>query len=319
MTQFYAAKALSPAHPQRLCSLIADKILGDCLARDPAARVKCRAQLAQKEILVFGEIVSLRMPKVQESAAAALAEVGLCLTDYSVKTAFHQRAPEIETQDSSCIAADYACDETSEMLPLAEVLAGKLSRNLSQSGEVMVTVEYDEGGRPLRLEQISLALQRDEKPINQILHSALQSFPPDEDSKIRLTILPNEPQFQVMVSEPLRGKSPDNLERSAALMARYIAKNLVAAKLAKRCQVTLAYAVGADEPIMVTVDSFRTGEICADDCLAEAAKRVFELDKQKIATWIKLCKPKFFEISLGREIGHWERTDKARALRDAVL
>ena len=90
--------------------------------------------------------------------SAALAEVGLCLTDYSVKTAFHQRAPEIETQDSSCIAADYACDETSEMLPLAEVLAGKLSRNLSQSGEVMVTVEYDEGGRPLRLEQISLAL-----------------------------------------------------------------------------------------------------------------------------------------------------------------
>ena len=70
---------------------------------------------------------------------------------------------------------------------------------------------------------------------------------------------------------------------------------------------------------MVTVDSFRTGEICADDCLAEAVKRVFELDKQKIATWIKLCKPKFFEISLGREIGHWERTDKARALRDAVL
>ena len=70
---------------------------------------------------------------------------------------------------------------------------------------------------------------------------------------------------------------------------------------------------------MVAVDSFGTGEVCADDCLAEAVKLVFELKKQKIATWIKLCKLKFFEIMLGREIGPWERTDKARALRDVVL
>ncbi len=319
MTQLHTAKALSPAHLQRLCSLIADKIVDDCLARDPAARVNCQVQLAQKEILVFGEVAGFRMPKVQESAALVLTEVGFCPTDYSVVTAFHQRAPEIETQDNSCIAIGYACDETPEMLPLEKVLAGKLSRNLSRPGEVMVTVEYDEDGRPLRLEQVSLALQRSEKPIDRILWPALRDFPSDADSKIRLTLLPDGPQFQVFVSEPLCGKSPDNLERSAALMARYIAKNLVAAKLAKQCQVTLAYAVGVNEPIVVAVDSFGTGEVCADDCLAEAVKLVFELKKQKIATWIKLCKLKFFEIMLGREIGPWERTDKARALRDVVL
>ena len=316
MTQFRAAKALSPAHPDRLCGLIADKILDDCLARDPAARVNCRVQFAQKELLIFGEIVSLHMPKVQESVAAALAEVGLCPTDYSVVTALHQRSPGIETQDASCIVSGYACDETPELL------AEQLSKNLSQAGEVMVVVEYDEDGRPLRVDQISVAAEQDNRFVHNVpglVEQVLQGFPLDKNSKLTLTVLPPEPYFHVSISEPMHGKNPDNLERSAVLMARYIAKNLVAAKLAKRCQVTLAYAVGADEPIMVTVDSFRTGEICADDCLAEAVKRVFELDKQKIATWIKLCKPKFFEISLGREIGHWERTDKARALRDAVL
>lgn len=317
MTQFRAAKALSPAHPDRLVNLIADKILDDCLVHDPAARVSCRVQLAQKEILIFGEVVSLHMPKVQESVAAALAEVGLCPTDYSVATALHQRSPGIETQDASCIVSGYACDETPELLPLPEVLAEQLSKNLSQAGEVMVVVEYDEDGRPLRVEHISIAAQQGDR----FVHSTpvLQRFPLDKDSKLSLTILPSEPQFQVSASEPMSGKGPDNLERSAALMARYVAKNIVAAKLARQCQVTLAYAAGAAEPVMVTVDSFETGEVCADDCLAEAVKMVFELEKQKLTSWIKLSRPNYFDISLGRRSGPWERTDKVAALQNAVL
>lgn len=306
MMQFRAAKALSPAHPQRLCNRIADQIAADCLARDPAARVDCRIQLAQKEVLVFGELASLRQPKVSESAAAVLAEAGLGPADYSIATALHQRAPEIETRDCSCIVSGYAEDET------PQVLAERLSRRLDSAGEVLVTIEYDEDGGPLRVEQISVAAEQNDRFIHNPLKSieqALQGFPHDENSKLSLTILPSEPQFQVTVSEPMHGKSPDNLERSAGLMARYIAKNLAAAKLVKRCQVTLAYAVGVDAPVMVTVDSFGAGEICADDCLAEAAKQVFMLEKQKLVSWIKLSYPSC----------SWERTDKAKALRDAVI
>ena len=322
MTQFRAAKALSPAHPDRLCGLIADKILDDCLARDPTARVNCWVQFAQKELLILGEIVSLHMPKLQESAATALAEVGLCPTDYSVVTALHQQAPGIEVQDESCIVSDYACNETPELLPLPAVLAEQLSKNLSQAGEVMVVVEYDEGGRPLRVEHISIATQQVNRfahNVPELVEQALQSFPLGKDSKLTLTILPPEPYFHVSVSVPMSGKSPDNLERSAALMARYIAKNIVAARLARRCQVTLAYAAGAAEPVMVTVDSFGTGGVCADDCLAEAAKMVFELEKQKLTSWIKLSRPNYFDISLGRRSGLWERIDKVTALRNAVL
>ena len=83
--------------------------------------------------------------------------------------------------------------------------------------------------------------------------------------------------------------------------------------------MTLAYAAGAAEPAMVTVDSFGTGEVCADDCLAEAVKMVFELKKQKLTSWIKLSQPNYFDIALGRRSGPWERTDKVAALRNAVL
>ena len=316
MTQFRAAKALSPAHPQRLCNRIADQIAADCLARDPAARVDCKVQLAQKGILIFGELVGLRMPKVSESAAAVLTEVGLCPAEYRVTTAFHQRAPRIETRDSSCIVSGCAGDETPELL------AERLSRRLDSAGEVLVAVEYDENGRPLRVDQISVAAEQNDRFVHNPLKSieqALQGFPYDEDSKFSVTILPLEPQFQVTVSEPMHGKSSDHLERSAALMVRYIAKNLVAAKLAKRCQVTLAYAVGVDAPVMVTVDSFGTGEVCADDCLAEAAKRVFTLEKQKLASWTKLSYPNYPSISLGGCGSPWERPDKVKALRDAVF
>lgn len=322
MTQFRAAKALSPTHPDRLCSLIADKVLDDCLAHDPTARVDCRVQLAQKELLIFGEIVSLHMPKVQESAAAVLAEVGLCPADYSVATALHQRAPGIEMQGASCVVSGYACDETPELLPLPAVLADRLSREMHSAGEAMVVVEYDEDGRPLRVDQISIAAQQDDRFVHntpRLVEQTLQGFSYDEDSKLSLTILPLEPQFQVAVNDPMSGKSPDNLEWSAALMARYVAKNIVAAKLARQCQVTLAYAVGANAPAMVTVDSFGTGEVCADDCLAEAAKMVFELEKQKLTSWIKLSRPNYLDISLGRYSGPWERTDKVTALWNAVL
>ena len=78
------------------------------------------------------------------------------------------------------------------------------------------------------------------------------------------------------------GKDATKVDRSGAYMARYIAKNLVAAGLCERCQVTLAYAIGAAQPVMVEVDTFKTGTVCADDCLADAVKLVFGLTPAEI-------------------------------------
>ena len=106
-------------------------------------------------------------------------------------------------------------------------------------------------------------------------------------------------------------------------MARYIAKNIVAAGLADRCLVTLAYAIGMAEPVMVQVDTYGTGKVCADDCLAAAIPLVFGLTPRQIIEQLRLKKPIFARTAVyghfGRNQFPWEQTDKAEQLRAAVI
>lgn len=118
------------------------------------------------------------------------------------------------------------------------------------------------------------------------------------------------------------GKDPTKVDRSGAYMARYIAKNLVAAGLAHRCQVTLAYAIGKAEPVMVSVDTFGTGTLCADDCLEEAVKLVFPLTPASIIRQLELRRPIYTRTAVYGHFGRtglpWERTDKALELLNTV-
>ena len=119
------------------------------------------------------------------------------------------------------------------------------------------------------------------------------------------------------------GKDCSKVDRSGAYMARYIAKNMVAAGLASRCQVSLAYAIGVAQPVMVQVDTFGTGKICADDCLAAAIPLVFALTPNQIMDTLRLKRPIFKQTSVYGHIGRkefpWERTDKVEALRNTVM
>jgi S-adenosylmethionine synthetase len=124
------------------------------------------------------------------------------------------------------------------------------------------------------------------------------------------------------------GKDPSKVDRSAAYMARYVAKNIVAAKLAKRCEVQLAYAIGYPEPVSVHVDTFGTGTV-ADDKIAKAVRQVFGLKPAEIIKQLDLLRPIY---SLTNQYGHfgrkkgdknfklftWEQTDKASALVKAL-
>lgn len=119
------------------------------------------------------------------------------------------------------------------------------------------------------------------------------------------------------------GKDPTKVDRSGAYMARYIAKNLVAAGLCERCQVTLAYAIGKARPVMVDVDTFGTGGICADDCLADAVRFVFGLTPAEIIAALDLLSPRYAKTAAYGHFGKpefpWERTDQAKILRAAVI
>ncbi len=117
------------------------------------------------------------------------------------------------------------------------------------------------------------------------------------------------------------GKDPSKVDRSAAYMARYVAVNLVEARLARRCEVQLAYAIGVAQPLSVRVDSFGTGAV-PDDALAEAVSREFDLSPAGMIETLHLRRPVYLDTArfghFGRKGCAWESADRAKALRDSV-
>ena len=119
------------------------------------------------------------------------------------------------------------------------------------------------------------------------------------------------------------GKDPTKVDRSAAYAARYVAKNIVAAGLADKCEVELAYAIGVAKPVSVMVDTFGTGKV-SDDKLSEAVHKVFDLRPAAIIKTLDLRRPQYRQLAayghMGREdLGvAWEKTDKTAELLEAV-
>ena len=226
-------------------------------------------------------------------------------------------------------------------------------RGLLPDGKTQVTVEYDEDGNPLRLDTVVISAQHlpdvpyDElcfEITSQVLAPALDLLPPDEDTKILINpagrFVTGGPDadtgltgrklavdaygvFAPLGGGAFSGKDPTKVDRSGAYAARYIAKNMVAAGLCEKCQVTLAYAIGKAEPVMVDVDTFGTGTACADDCLAQAARLLFPLTPAGMIGELDLLTPRYAHTAVYGHFGKagfpWERTDRVKLLRLAVM
>lgn len=235
---------------------------------------------------------------------------------------------------------------------LAAARKSGLIRGLLPDGKAQVMVEYEDG-RPLRLDTVVVSAQHTENTAldelareitDKVLKVALRALPPDADTRIlinpsgrfvyggpeadtgvtgRKLMVDTYGPFAPHGGGAFSGKDATKVDRSGAYMARYVARNFVAARLARRCQVTLAYAIGVAQPVMVQVDTYGTGTVCADDCLAEAVKRVFDLTPQGIIRALGLTRPMFSRTACYGHFGcaefPWEREDKAAQLRDAVV
>lgn len=387
MNQFYTAESVTEGHPDKLCDLIADSVLDECLSHDALSRVACEVLATRGQIIVAGEITSLFEPQIPTIARSILQKVGYDPARYAIQCLVHKQSPDIaagvdcslerrrnlsEDQPALQLGAGdqgvmvgYACSETPQMMPLSVVLAHRLTSTLTAArktgviqglrpdGKAQVTVEYDEDEKPLRLDTVVLSAQHSpEKPMDElcweltdkVLAPALQALPPDEDTKILLNpsgrfvlggpeadtgltgrklMVDSYGTFAPHGGGAFSGKDPTKMDRSSAYMARYIAKNLVAAGLCEKCQVTLAYAIGAAEPVMVEVDSFGTGTVCADDCLAEAVRFVFGLTPAEIISQLNLLTPRYTQTAAYGHFGRlefpWEHTDQAKILRAAVI
>ena len=119
------------------------------------------------------------------------------------------------------------------------------------------------------------------------------------------------------------GKDPTKLDRSGAYMARCVAKNIVASGIARRCQVTLTYAIGMAKPLAVEVDTFGTGLLCEDDCLAAAVQTAFDLTPAGIITELDLQRPIYARTAVGGHFGRedfpWEKLDRTGLLMATLI
>ena len=254
----------------------------------------------------------------------------------------------------------YACDETDELMPLPITLAHKLVRRLSEvrkSGQVnflrpdgksQVTVEY-ENDRPVRVDCVVVSTQHSDRfriaSSTTWFCKVIQHVVPESlmDSRTKFHI---NPTGRFVVGGPMgdagltgrkiivdtyggysrhgggafSGKDPTKVDRSACYMARYVAKNLVAAGLARRAEVQLAYAIGVAEPVSVMVDSFGTGTI-PDEQMTDLIRATFSLTPRAIIETLDLRRPIYRTTAAFGHFGRaeptftWERTDKAEALR----
>jgi S-adenosylmethionine synthetase len=237
---------------------------------------------------------------------------------------------------------------------LAEVRKSGKLEYLRPDGKSQVTVEYDEHHKPKRVDAVVISTQHSETIDNKrlradVLEHVIQAVIPahmlDADTKYHIN-----PTGRFVVGGPMgdtgltgrkiivdtyggmgrhgggcfSGKDPTKVDRSAAYMARYIAKNIVAAGLADRCEVQLAYAIGVAEPVSVLVENFGSGKAPADK-IQQAVREHFQLTPKGIIESLNLRRPIYRKTAAYGHFGRkdpdftWERTDKAAALREAVL
>ena len=256
----------------------------------------------------------------------------------------------------------YATNETDEYMPYPIYLAHKLARQLTKvrkdgtlrylrpDGKTQVTVEYDENGKPSRLDAVVLSTQHDEEVTQEQIHKDIKKYVfdgilpaemVDENTKFFIN-----PTGRFVIGGPhgdsgltgrkiivdtyggmarhgggaFSGKDCTKVDRSAAYAARYVAKNIVAAGLADRCEIQLSYAIGVAQPTSIMVDTFGTSKL-REDQLVEMIRKHFDLRPAGIIKMLDLRRPIYKQTAAYGHFGRddldlpWEKLDKVDELK----
>ncbi len=377
----FTSESVTEGHPDKMSDQISDAILDALIEQDPFSRVACETLVTTGMVIVAGEVTSKAVIDMQKIVRNTIEEIGYVDSkmgfDYktcAVLISLDKQSPNIaqgvnegEGSHTEQGAGDqglmfgYACEETSELMPLPIQLAHRLTERLTEvrkkgkleylrpDGKSQVTVRYVDG-EPISVEAVVISTQHsDEVSQDRIREDIIKNV---INEVIPSEYLNGSPKFHInptglfVIGGPqgdcgltgrkiivdtyggmgrhgggaFSGKDPSKVDRSAAYAARHVAKNLVAAGLASRCEVQLAYAIGVAEPVSVSVDTFGTGKI-EESKIINLIRDNFELKPAGLISFLKLMRPIYQKTSayghFGREIPEftWEARDKADQIR----
>ncbi len=380
MRNLFTSESVSEGHPDKVCDQISDAVLDALLEQDKASRVACETFVTTGMVLVGGEITTKGYIEIQEIVRKVIrdigytkAGVGFDADSCSVLSAIHSQSPDIAQGVDTGGAGDqgmmfgYASSETPELMPAPIMFAHKLVLRLANirkkqptlmpylrpDAKSQVTVEYDNNGKPVRVDTIVVSTQHDpevtQKKIKEdVIELVVHNVIPSEmlDSKTHYFVNPTG-RFEVggphgdsgltgrkIVVDTyggraphgggaFSGKDPTKVDRSAAYAARHIAKNIVAAKLATECQIQVAYAIGVSEPVSIQIKTFGTGVI-PDAQLSDFVMKEIDLTPRGIIKRLNLRRPIYRKTAAYGHFGRnekeftWENLDLVKTLQKAI-
>ena len=384
----FTSESVTEGHPDKICDAISDAILDALIAQDPMSRVACETATTTGLVLVMGEITSKANIDIQSIVRETIREIGYTRGKFgfdadtcAVITALDKQSADIalgvdkaleakmgEDEINAIGAGDqgiqfgYASNETEEYMPYAINMAHKLARQLTKvrkdgtlkylrpDGKTQVTVEYDEAGKPCRIDAVVCSTQHDPDVTQEQIHEDIKKYVFDEiipaDMVDENTLYFINPTGRFVIGGPhgdsgltgrkiivdtyggagrhgggaFSGKDCTKVDRSAAYMARYAAKNVVAAGFCKKCEVNLAYAIGVPQPVSIKIDTFGTEEL-PKEIIEDTIKEVFDFSVAGIINNLSLTKVTYKPVAAYGHFGRtdldlpWERLDKVDMLK----